>query len=121
MIKTSSLTLIAAVAVAVGGLSLPALAEDDSGTSFDDDLVAAALAERGYDVSQLNEVFGKIQATIRLADGSSAIQLFDPVSLQPIDGNAGGNTRVLTDLDVGLDREPVATFQSLVAPEPDED
>lgn len=113
MIKTSSLALLAAVAV--GGFSLPGLAEDDSGTSFNDDLVTAALAERGYDVQQLNEVFGKIQARITLADGSSAIQYFDPVSLQPIDEASGGNTRVLSELDVGLDRAPVAAPNNLLS------
>jgi hypothetical protein len=106
MIKTSSLTLLAAALVAVAGLSVPALAEDDSGTSFDDDLVAAALADRGISVVELDEYPGKIRATVRLADGSTAYRYFEIGSLQPVSGpgDEGAGTRVLTRLDVGVDR-----------------
>src|SRR5688572_6439409 len=102
MIKTSSLTLMAAALVAVAGLSVPALAEDDSGTSFDDDLVAAALADRGISVVELDEYPGKIRATVRLADGSTAYRYFEIGSLQPVSGpgDEGAGARVLTRLDV---------------------
>ena len=120
MTKTSSLTLIAAALVATIGLAAPALAEDDAGTSFNDDLVQAALAERGVDALQLAENFGKIRATVRLADGSIEFQYFDIDTLQPIEGpGAGGNTRVLSDIDVGV--TPAApSLNSLTWVDPDD-
>jgi hypothetical protein len=117
MTKTSSLSLVAAALVAVAGLSVPALAEDDSGTSFDDDLVAAALADRGIDVVALAEYPGKIRATVQLPDGSTEFQYFDETSLQPVSGPGagGGNTRVLSELDVGVDHvAPVTDLRSLI-------
>ena len=106
MTKTSSLTLAAAALVAVAGLSVPALAEDDSGTSFDDDLVAAALRDRGVAVIELAEIFNRIRATVRSPDGSTEFRYFDINSLQPVSGpgEGGGNTRVLSRLHVGVDR-----------------
>jgi hypothetical protein len=108
MSKTSSLTLVAAALVAVAGLSVPALAEDDSGTSFDDDLVAAALQYRGIDVVALAEIPNKIRATVRLPDGSTEFRYFDINSLQPVGGpgEGSGNSRVLSRLDVGGERTP---------------
>ena len=126
MIKTSSLTLVAAALVAVAGFSLPALAEDDSGTSFDEDSVAAALADRGVDVIALAESPGKIRATVRLPDGSTAFRYFDINSLQPVSGPGdGGNApRVLTRVDVGVDRAAPADeywWQSAIGGENNDD
>jgi hypothetical protein len=126
MIKTSSLTLAAAALVAIAGLSVPALAEDDSGTSFDEDCVAAALAERGVDVIDLAEYPGKIRATVRLPDGSNAFRYFDINSLQPVSGpgDDGSTTRVLTRLDVGVDRAAPADeywWQSTIGGENNDD
>jgi hypothetical protein len=123
MTKTSSLSLVAAALVAVAGLSVPAMAEDDSGTSFDDDLIAAALAYRGVDVISLAEIPNKIRATVQLPDGSTEFQYFDIHSLQPVagPGEGGSNTRVLSRLDVGADRvAPVNDLRSLTYT-PDED
>ncbi len=126
MIKTSSLTLVAAALVAVAGFSLPALAEDDSGTSFDDDSVAAALADRGVAVIALAEYPGKIRATVRLPDGSTAFRYFDVNSLQPVSGpgDGGNGARVLTRLDVGVDRAAPANeywWQSTIGGENNDD
>jgi hypothetical protein len=111
MTKTSSLTLAAAALVAVAGLSLPALAEDDSGTSFDDDLVAAALRDRGIDVIALAEYPEKIRATVVLPDGSTAFRYFSIHSLQPVSGpgDGGSSPRVLSRVDVGIDRTVLPT------------
>jgi hypothetical protein len=104
MTKTSSLTLAAAALVAVAGFSVPVFADDDAGTSFNDDLVASALAERGIQVAGLAETgFGTIRATVVLPDGTTEFQYFDS-SLQPLDSQKG-NSRVLSKLDVGV--EPV--------------
>jgi hypothetical protein len=118
MTKTSSLTLVAAALVATIGFAAPALADDNSDTSFNDDLVAAALAERGIDVLQLDESLGKIRATVRTADGSTEFQYFDINSLQPI-AASGGNTRVLSDLDVGIERA-APSLNSLTWVDPDD-
>jgi hypothetical protein len=122
MTKTSTLTLVAAALVATIGLAAPALADDDAGTSFNDDLVASALAERGINVLQLDESLGKIRATVKLADGSTEFQYFDINSLQPIAGpgeRSNGNTRVLSDLDVGV--QPAApVLNSLTWVDPDD-
>jgi hypothetical protein len=118
MTKTSSLAIAAAALVAVAGLSVPVLAEDDAGTSFNDDLVASALADRGIEVAGLAEEFGKIRATVVLPDGSTEFQYFDADTLQPI-GNRSGNTRVLSDLDVGA--QPArSSVQSLTWVDPDD-
>ena len=122
MTKTSSLSIVAAALVAVAGFSVPAIAEDDSGTSFDDDLVAAALADRGVDVIALAETPTKIRATVQLPDGSIEFQYFDINSLQPVSGpgEGSGNTRVLSRLDVGVDRAaPVNEYwwQSAIGPD----
>jgi hypothetical protein len=126
MTKTSSLTVLAAALVAAAGLSVPALAEDDSGTSFDDDLVAAALQERGIAVVALAEVPNKIRATVRLPDGSTEFRYFDINSLQPVNGpgEGGGNTRVLSRLDVGVDRTAPASeywWQSTIGGDDNDD
>jgi hypothetical protein len=127
MIKTSSLTLVAAALVAVAGFSVPALAEDDSGTSFDEDSVAAALADRGVDVIALAEAPGKIRATVRLPDGSTAFRYFDINSLQPVSGPGDGGSsapRVLTRVDVGVDRTAPADeywWQSTIGGENNDD
>jgi hypothetical protein len=126
MTKTSSLTVLAAALVAAAGLSVPALAEDDSGTSFDDDLVAAALQERGIAVVALAEVPNRIRATVRLPEGSTEFRYFDINSLQPVrgPGEGGGNTRVLSRLDVGVDRTAPASeywWQSTIGGDDNDD
>jgi hypothetical protein len=122
MTKTSSLSLVAAAAlVATLGVAAPVLAEDDAGTSFNDDLVASALAERGINAVQLDENFGKIRATVQLADGSTEFQYFDIDTLQPIAASGGnGNSRVLSDLDVGVERAAPVGAQSLTWVDPDD-
>jgi hypothetical protein len=101
MTKTSSLALAAAALIAVAGFSVPAFADDDSGTSFNDDLVTSALAERGIQVAGLAETAtGNIRATVVLPDGSTEFQYFDGDSLQPL--NSDGRSRVLSRLDVGV-------------------
>lgn len=119
MNRTSSLSLVAAALAVMAASSAPAVAEDDSGTSFNDDLVRASLIERGYDVSALAQEFNKIRATVTRPDGSSDFVYFDINSLQPLDGDRGDRTRVLSDLDVG--GEPAApSLRSLTWVDPDD-
>jgi len=119
MNTTSSLTLTAAALVAVAGFSVPVFADDVADTSFNDDLVRATLAERGLEVSALAESFNTIRATVTLPDGSSTFQYFDINTLQPVDGSSGGNTRVLSDLDVGP-RTVEPSLNSLTWVDPDD-
>ena len=70
-------------------------------------------------LERLDETFGKIRATVRLADGSTEFQYFDINSLQPIAVGSGGNIRVLSDLDVGV--APAApSLNSLTWVDPDD-
>jgi hypothetical protein len=118
MTKTSSLTLVAVAFASALTLAVPAIADDDAGTSFNDDLVKQSLAERGFDVIDLAEAPGKIRATVRLADGSTTFQYFDINSLQPLDAaGSSGNSRVLTELDVG-NRASVNGLNSLTWEDP---
>lgn len=119
MNKTSSLPLFGAAIVAtVVTLSAPAIAADSADTSFNDDLVRAALADRGIEATVLAENFNKIRATVTLPDGSTEFQYFDIDTLQPV-GAGGGNSRVLSRLDVGA--EPKApSLNSLTWVDPDD-
>ena len=119
MNKTSSLSLsVAAALVAVAGLTAPVLAADSADTSFNDDLVRATLAERGIQVTDLAENFNKIRATVTLPDGSSEFQYFDINTLQPIGDTVGGNTRVLSERDLGVERA-APDLKSLTWVDPD--
>ena len=103
MTKTSSLALVAMALTAMVGFSLPATADDDAGTSFNDDLVAAGLADRGIKVADLAETaFGTVRASVVQPDGSIRFEYFDPDTLQPVT-MSGDSTkaRVLSQLDTG--------------------
>jgi hypothetical protein len=109
-----SLSVLAAL-VAVAGLATPVLAQS-SGTStsdksFDDEAVLQQLRDRGVPATNVQEWGDKLQATITLADGSSSFAYFEPDTLRPIDSIRGGNTRVLTQLDVGR-QPPVVDWRS---------
>lgn len=101
MKKTSSLALVAAALVAVAGFSAPVLAESGDDTDFNRDVVLSQLQGRGVDASQVEQWGNKIKATVRLADGSTTFQYFDIDTLQPVGGGNAGNSRVLSELDVG--------------------
>jgi triphosphoribosyl-dephospho-CoA synthetase len=118
----TSLSLVAAL-VAVAGLATPVLAQSISGSDSSDDFneesVLQQLRDRGVPASEVQEWGNKVQATITLADGSSSFAYFDADTLRPLDG-AGGNTRVLSRLDVGAGPAIVRDNTSLTSVDPDE-
>lgn len=124
----SSVSILAAF-VAVVGLSGPVLAAESltSGSSsdpttanFNEDVVLASLKARGISATDLEEWNGKIRATVTAADGSSSFQYFDLDTLRPLAayGNGGGNTRVLSRMDVGAER-PAPSLDSLTWVKPE--
>jgi hypothetical protein len=118
----TSLSLVAAL-VAVAGLATPVLAQSisgsDSSDDFNEELVLQQLRDRGVPATEVQEWGNKVQATITLADGSSSFAYFDADTLRPLDDVAGGNTRVLSRLDVGA--KPIAQDNtSLTSVDPDE-
>jgi hypothetical protein len=126
--QKSSLTILAAL-VAVAGLSSPALAaesltsggsNDPTTANFNKDVVLQTLKQRGINAVDLAEWNGKIRATVTEADGSSSFQYFDLDTLRPVAayGNGGGNTRVLSRLDVGTER-PAPSLESLTWVKPE--
>lgn len=107
-----------ATLVAIAGLSLPALAASESLVStgdddFDQALVLRQLESRGVEAVEAIEWSGRIRAQVVLADGSTAFQFFDVDTLAPIPAR-GGNSRVLSDLDVGVNAPAVEGPKSLV-------
>lgn len=124
--QKSSLSILAAF-VAVAGLSAPVIAAESltSGTSsdpttanFNEDVVLQTLKQRGINAVDLAEWNGKIRATVTEADGSSSFQFFDLDTLKPVPAfGGGGNTRVLSRLDVDRER-PAPSLQSLTWEDP---
>ena len=104
--KISSLAL-AAVVVA-GGLSVaPAFAANDD-PNFDGNWYVTQLQKQGINAVDANEGWnGNFRATVVLADGSQVFQYFDEDTLKPVN-QSGGNTRVLSKLDVGAKARPAA-------------
>jgi hypothetical protein len=118
----TSLSLVAAL-VAVAGLATPVLAQSISGSSSDDfneDSVLQQLRDRGVPATDVQEWGNKVQATVTLADGSSSFAYFDADTLRPLDDVAGGNTRVLSRLDVGANPIVVQDNTSLTSVDPDD-
>jgi hypothetical protein len=126
--QKSSLTILTAL-VAIAGLSSPVLAaeslsgdgsSDPMTANFNSDIVVETLKRRGIDASNLTEWNGTIRATVTAADGTSSFQYFDIVTLRPVGayGNGGGNTRVLSRTDVGIER-PAPSLESLTWVKPE--
>lgn len=108
--KTSRTLLAAFVSVAALA-AVPVMAQslnDSSSDAFNASQVQQQLRSKGFDVTQVNEWGTKVQATIVLADGSSTFAYFDRDTLRPVDNQAGGNTRVLSRLDVGVQPRAMA-------------
>lgn len=101
--KTSR-TLLAALVTVAGLAAVPAMAQslnDSSSDDFNPSIVQQQLRAQGYNVGQVQDWGNKVQATITLADGSTGFAYFDRDTLRPVGDQAGGNTRVLSRLDVG--------------------
>lgn len=121
----TSLTVLAAL-VTVAGLSAPAFADSlGSSSSTEDDsfnnaLVLQTLRDRGVDASAVEKWGDRVKATVTLADGSTTFEYYTINGLQPINSVGGGNTRVLTELDVGPRAAPQDSTQSLTWINPDD-
>lgn len=113
-----------AALVAVAGLSAPVLAASLSSdtNSFDDnfneELVLQQLKSQGIQATDLSDWNGVIRATVTLSDGSSTFQYFDIDTLQPVSAT-GGNTRVLSEQDVGPVKVKAPLITGLTNEEPD--
>lgn len=106
MTKTSLSAL--AILVAVTGLAAPALAESAISQSsdnehFNETVVLSQLRAKGIDASDLAEFNGRIRATVRDEDGRFSFAYFEPGTLEQVapSGQTRGNTRVLTERDLG--------------------
>lgn len=117
-----------AALVAVAGLSAPVLASSSlssdstsSNDNFNEEIVLQQLKAKGINASDLSDWNGVIRATVTLGDGSSTFQYFEIGSLQPVSvaGDRGGNTRVLSKLDVGPVRTSAPLISGLTNEEPD--
>src|SRR5688572_5110193 len=128
MIKSSTSAL--AILVAIAGLTAPALAasslvdEPSDNEDFNETIVLQQLRAQGYDASDLAEWDGKIRATVRQEDGGFTFVYFEPGTLEQVSpsGDEGGNTRVLSQRDLGPDARVFDTTpQSLVGDGADDD
>jgi hypothetical protein len=97
-----------AALVAVAGLAAPALAssltsDGSTNDNFNEEIVLQQLKRQGIEATELQDWNGVIRATITLGDGSSTFQYFEIGSLRPVSpsGATGGNSRVLSERDVG--------------------
>lgn len=116
-----------AALVAVAGLSAPVLASslssdsNSSNDTFNEEIVLQQLKAKGINASDLSDWNGVIRATVTLADGSSTFQYFEIGSLQPVSatGAMGGNSRVLSEQDVGPVRAKAPLISGLTNEEPD--
>lgn len=103
MIKTS-VSLVAALVTVAGLGAVPAMADalgDSSTNSFDETQILQTLRSRGVDAVDAEEWGSQVKATIIAADGSASFVYLDSDTLRPA-GGTSGNTRVLSDLDVGV-------------------
>ena len=97
--KTSALGL--AALLLVGGLSVPAFAASDD-ASFDSDFLVTQLQQKGINAINVYENSDNvIRAEVKLADGSTAYQLFYEDTLTPVKAAGQSNSRVLSRLDTG--------------------
>lgn len=127
MIKSSTSAL--AVLVAVAGLAAPAFAESlvDQGSDnehFNETIVLNQLRAKGIDASDLTNSNGRIRATVRDEDGRFSFAYFEPGTLEQVapSGRAGGNTRVLSERELGPNAKIVSAVpQSLVGDGADDD
>jgi hypothetical protein len=120
MIKTS-LSVVAALVTVAGLSAAPALAESINGSStadsFNERQVLQTLRSRGVEATEAEAWGAQVKATIVAADGSTSFVYLDPDTLRPT-GTTSGNTRVLTDIDVGVRGAAPASGVSLTWEEP---
>lgn len=120
MTKTSSLSLLAVMLVAVAGISAPAYAEENGNPGFDEEGAISKLHYQGIEASDLQVWNGKVRATVKQADGTSTFQYFDVDTMKPIVAT-GNNARVLSELDVGQTVKVQPNLNSLTWEDPSSD
>jgi len=113
-----------AALVAVAGLSAPVLASslssdfNTSDDNFNEEIVLQQLKAKGIEASDLSDWNGVIRATVTLADGRSTFRYFEIGSLLPVSAT-GGNSRVLSEQDVGPVKAKTPLITGLTNEEPD--
>ena len=108
MTKTSLSAL--AVLVAVSGLAAPALADSlvsqsSDNEHFNETIVLSQLRAQGVEASDLEYFNGRIRATVQDEDGRYSFAYFELGTLEQVgpSGQARGNTRVLSERELGPD------------------
>ena len=127
MTKTSPSAL--ALIVAVAGFTVPALAasslvdQPSDNAHFNETIVLQQLKAKGIEASDLADHNGRIRATVRHEDGTFGFAYFEPGTLKQVaPGGTGGNTRVLSERDLGPDAARLDTVPlSLVASDSEDD